>query len=225
MLKKLLTGALIAGVASGVIAAALQFAFVIPYILEGELYETGARVHFGAGSPQSPSGAPGLGNDWSRHLMTVTFDVVSYTAYALILSGFMALAIRQGHKVDARRGIVWGVAGFVAVQLAPAIGLPPELPGTIAPEVLPRQIWWSGTIVVTALALWLIAFVPQVWAIGAAIVLLLVPHVIGAPHLDTYYGVAAPELAAHFATRSLGFAAVGWVVLGTIAGHFVGQDD
>ena len=127
MLKKLLTGALIAGVASGVIAAALQFAFVIPYILEGELYETGARVHFGAGSPQSPSGAPGLGNDWSRHLMTVTFDVVSYTAYALILLAAMSLGEERGAVIDGRWGILWGVAGFVAFHLAPGFSLAPEV--------------------------------------------------------------------------------------------------
>ncbi|MEC7765231.1 MAG: CbtA family protein [Pseudomonadota bacterium] len=225
MLKKLLTGALIAGVASGVIAAALQFAFVIPMLLEGELYETGARIHFGAGSPQSPAGSPGLGDDWGRHLMTVTFNVVTYTAYGLILTGLMALAIRQGHVLNARRGIIWGLAGFIAVQLAPALGQPPELPGTITAEVGARQLWWSCTILATAVGLWLIAFVPQVWAVALAVVLMLVPQVIGAPQLDTYYGSAAPELAAHFATSSLGFAAVGWVLLGTIAGYFAGQDD
>ncbi|MZR13585.1 hypothetical protein GQE99_11215 [Maritimibacter sp. DP07] len=224
MLKNLLTGALVAGVASGLVAAALQFAFVIPLILEGELYETGARIHFGASSPQSPAGSPGLGGDWSRHLMTVTFDVVSYTAYALILTGLMALAMRQGHGVDARRGAVWGLAGFLAVQLAPAIGLPPELPGTIAGEVGPRQAWWTFAILATAVALWLFAFVPRAWAIGLGVILVLAPHVIGAPHLDTYFGVAAPELAAEFATRSLGFAAMGWVVLGTIAGAMLGRE-
>lgn len=225
MLKKLLTGALIAGVASGLVAAALQFMFVIPLILEGELYETGARIHFGAGSPQSPSGSPPLGNEWSRHLMTITFDVVSYTAYALILTGLMALAVRQGHAVNARRGAVWGLAGFIAVQLAPAIGLPPELPGTVAAEVLPRQIWWSATIVATGVGLWLIAFGPALWAVLVGAALILAPHIAGAPHLDTYFGVAAPELAAAFASRSLGFAAVGWALLGAVAGHFAGQED
>lgn len=223
MLKHLLTGALIAGAAAGLIAAALQFAFVIPLVLEGELYETGARVHFGASSPQSPAGAPGLGTDWGRHLMTVAFDVVSYTAYGLILTGLMAVAALRGHTVDARTGAVWGMAGFVAVQLAPAIGLPPELPGTIAAEVLPRQIWWSGTILATAAGLWLLAFGKGWGALGAGIVLLLAPHIIGAPHLDTYFGVAAPELAAEFAARSLGFAAAGWVILGALAGHFYGR--
>lgn len=224
MLKNLLTGALVAGVAAGLVSAALQFSFVIPLILEGELYETGARIHFGAGSPQSPAGTPGLGTDWGRHLMTVTFDVISYTAYALILTGLMALAMRQGHAVGARRGAVWGLAGFLAVQLAPAVGLPPELPGTIAGEVGPRQAWWSFAILSTAGALWLFAFVPKVWAVAVGVVLVLLPHIIGAPHLDTYFGVAAPELAAEFATRSLGFAAIGWTVLGTIAGAMMVRD-
>lgn len=224
MLKHYLSGALIAGVASGLVAAALQFTFVIPLILEGELYESGARLHFGSGTPQSPAGSPPLGTDWFRHMMTITFDVISYTAYALLLTGLMALAARSGHAVNARRGAIWGFAGFVAVQLAPALGLPPELPGTIAPEVLPRQIWWSGTILATAGALWLFAFGRGWQALVIGAVLLLAPHLIGAPHLDTYYGLAAPELAAHFATSSLGFAAISWGVLGTVAGYFAGQE-
>ncbi len=46
MNQKLLTSAVFAGVAAGLIAALLQFVFVIPALLEGELFETGARVHW-----------------------------------------------------------------------------------------------------------------------------------------------------------------------------------
>ena len=57
MPMKLLTSAVFAGVAAGLIAALLQFTFVAPSLLEGELYESGAKVHFALdGSPQSPRG-------------------------------------------------------------------------------------------------------------------------------------------------------------------------
>jgi cobalt transporter subunit CbtA len=213
MLKPMLASALFAGVITGVFAAVLQFGFVIPLLLEGELYEAGMRLHFSAtGTPQSDAGAPGLGTDWGRHLMTLTFNVITFTAYGLVMVALMALARMQGFAVTARLGLIWGLSGFIAVQLAPALGLPPELPGTITPEVGPRQIWWSATILATAGGIGLIAFGRGLVPALAGVVLLLAPHLVGAPHLDTYFGIAPPELSAHFATRSLGAGAAGWAL-------------
>ena len=50
----------------------------------------------------------------------------------------------------------------------------------------------------------------------AGIILMAIPHLLGAPHLDTFFGVAPPELAAEFAALSLGAAAAGWVMLGYV---------
>jgi len=223
MTRHLLTSGLFAGLAAGLIAALLQFWLVTPLLLEGELYESGTRIHFAASltAPvQSPAGpAEGLTQDLSRHVMTAGFDVVAYTAFALILLAGMALSERYGNPLNVRSGIVWGLCGFIAMHLAPAIGLAPELPGSVGAEVEVRQIWWIGTVIITALGLGLIAFgnglLPFVGIAG-----LVLPHFIGAPHLDTYFGIAPPELAAEFASRSLGVAAASWVVLGSLAAYF-----
>ncbi|HBZ44776.1 MAG TPA: hypothetical protein DEO85_12110 [Maritimibacter sp.] len=221
MLKNLASSAVLAGVLTCLIASALQFAFVIPLVLEGELYETGARIHFPVdGSPQSDAGAPALGTDWGRHMMTVGFNFVSFTAYGMILVAAMAFAALKGVELTPRKGLLWGMAGFIVVQLAPALGLPPELPGTIGAEILPRQIWWAGTILASAVGLGLIAFGQGALLAVVGALLMLLPHAIGAPHLDTYFGVSAPELSAEFATRSLGVAAAGWVLLGFFSALF-----
>lgn len=220
MTRNLVSSALLAGVAAGLIAALLQFAFVIPSLLEGELYETGARVHFATdGSTQSEKGAPSLGGEMSRHAMTVGFNIITYAGYGLLLLAAMIFAEEKGTRLTPRSGLIWGVAGFVAVQLAPAIGLPPELPGTPAAEVTPRQIWWFATIIATAAGLALIAF-GKGWTALLSVPLLLAPHIIGAPHLDTYWGVAPPELSAHFVTLSLGTALAGWSLLGFFCAWF-----
>ena len=226
MNQKVLTSAVFAGVAAGLIAALLQFIFVIPALLEGELFETGARVHFGAdGSPESDRGAPGLGGEWGRHLMTVGFNIVTYVGFGFLLIAAMAFAELRGlTRITARQGLIWGLAGFIAIQLAPAIGLPPELPGTPAAEIGPRQAWWLGTLVASALGLWIIAFGKGVVALGG-VVLLLIPQVIGAPHLEAYYGVSPPELSAEFATLSLGTAAAGWTTLGFLLAWFWTRED
>jgi cobalt transporter subunit CbtA len=224
MTKNLFTSALFAGLAAGLVAALLQFWLVIPLLLEGELYEIGVRVHFAAGldAPvQSPAGpAEGLVQDKTRHLMTAGFSVVAYTAFALLLVAGIALAEKYGHDVSARKGIIWGLCGFITLQLAPAIGLPPELPGTIAAEVGLRQAWWIGTVISTAVGLGLIAFGPTLWFAVIGAFLLALPHSIGAPQLDTYFGIAPPELSAHFVTRSLGVSAVSWAILGSVVGYF-----
>ena len=228
MTKNLFTSALFAGLAAGLVATMLQFWLVIPLVLEGELYEEGVRVHFSANldAPvQSPAGpAMGLVQDTSRHLKTSVFSVVSYTAFALILVAGMAFAERGGHRITPRQGLIWGFAGFITLQLAPAIGLPPELPGTIAAEVEPRQIWWLATAIATAIGLGLIAFGTNVFFAIVGVFLLALPHLIGAPHLDTYFGIAPPELSANFATRSLGVSAASWAVLGFVAAYFWTRD-
>lgn len=220
MTRNLLTSAVFAGIAAGLFAALLQFVFVIPLLLEGELYETGQRLHFATnGSPQSDRGAPGIGTDMSRHGMTVAFNMVTYVGYGLILLALMTFAERRGYAADARTGLVWGLAGFLAIQLAPALGLPPELPGTPAAQVAPRQVWWAATILCSGAGLGLITFARGLLPL-AGVALLALPHIIGAPHLDTYWGTAPPELAAHFVTLSLGVAAAGWASLGFLCGWF-----
>lgn len=226
MSQKLLTGAVFAGIAAGLIAAALQFYFVIPTLLEGELFESGARVHFSAsGSPQSDRGAPSLGGEWGRHLMTVGFNIVTYVGFAFLMLASMALTEMKGFTtITARSGIIWGLCGFIAIQLAPAIGLPPVLPGTIGAAVEARQAWWLGTLVSSGLGLWMIAFVRGPVAL-IGVLLLAAPQFIGSPKLDAYWGVAPPELAAQFVTYSLGAAAVGWTCLGFFAAWFWTRDD
>lgn len=224
MFRKILTSAVFAGVAVGAVAAVLQFWLVTPLLLEGELYESGAQVHFATdGSTQSEATSQDLLAEPARHLMTAGFNMVAFTGFALLLVVGFALAERAGHGVSPKTGLVWGLCGFLAIQLAPAIGLPPELPGTIAAEVEVRQAWWIATILCSIGGLAAIAFGPSVVTTIAGFALLALPHAIGAPHLDTYFGVAPPELSAHFATRSLGASAVAWVLLGYIAALFWSQ--
>ena len=222
MFTRIVTSAVFAGVLVGCLAALIQFLFVTPLLLEGELYESGAKIHFASdGSTQSAAGAAfSLFEEPARHLMTIGFNMVAFTGFALLLVAAFALYERSGGALSARQGLLWGLAGFVAVQLAPALGMPPELPGTIRAEVELRQIWWFGTILATGAGLALIAFGGTLLAglFGAG--LMLIPHLVGAPQLDTYFGVAPPELSAQFATRSLGVSAVSWSLLGLIAATF-----
>ena len=245
MLKKLLTSALLAGFGAGALVALLQIFIAVPVILEAELYESGIEVHYAgvvqavepdhndehdaearaneaarnAGEPVQAETAPG-GFDWSRNIQTFLSTELSYIGYGLLLIAGMAFAARSGTVITARSGIIWGVAGFVAFNLSPGMGLPPELPGAMAAPLELRQIWWIGTVLATIAGLVAIGFGKNWSHWGLGIVLLALPHLIGAPLPDGYGGVVPPELAGEFVGMTLAISAIGWATLGLLGGHF-----
>jgi cobalt transporter subunit CbtA len=243
MIQRMLAGGLIAGFAAGLLGALLHFAFVQELILLGEEYETGAMVHF-AGVSDAPDaashdhsddhGAEDAAHDQgaddgadfalSRNAWTVLFTGLIYAGYGLLLVAGFALAEHFGRRVRAEDGILWGIGGFVAVQLAPAMGLAPELPGTIAADLGARQVWWWGTFLATGTGLGLLAYGRNLvtWVVAGA--LLAAPHVIGAPELDEFFGTAPPEVSAAFSARVLGVGLVVWTVMGWLAGRIWARD-
>lgn len=228
MFKQIFASALFAGIAAGLLSALLQFWLVTPVLLEGEEYETGAKSHFAGvliveGEDPAPveietETPPTFGENAARHGMTVAVNVIVFTGFAFILVAAMATAATSGHAVTAKSGMIWGVAGFIAIQLAPAAGLFPELPGTPGADIFLRQLWWITTVVATVVGLALIAFGDRAYwmVLGAAFI--AAPHVIGAPHLEFYAGVAPPELSALFVSRSLAVACASWAIMGGVAG-------
>lgn len=225
MIQKMLASALFAGVAAGLLAALLHFAFVQKSILLAEEYESGSLTHFQGAAPAGHDhgshdhGAAGEEpSEFQRNALTGLFSILIYSAYALILVAGFGLAMAWGRRIGAREGLLWGIAGFAAFQLAPALGLAPELPGTAAAELTTRQVWWWGTVLSTATGIALLAYGRGVVFALLGLALLAAPHLIGAPHLQGFAGVAPPELAATFAARVLGVGLVVWAVLGWTAG-------
>lgn len=217
MFSRIAVSALIAGFGAGLFAALLQFTFVQPVLLHAELFENGTLTHFGATASAAQVAHTG-GTDLVRDGLSVLFSALIYVGYAFILLSVMALAEERGAPITPRAGLIWGVAGFITVQLAPAFGLAPELPGMAAADVTARQIWWFATAGATGGALWLIAF-GRNWAMwGTAVILLAAPHLIGAPAPDTFTGPAPPEIASAFAARALGTGLAVWVMLGLLEG-------
>jgi cobalt transporter subunit CbtA len=231
MIQRMLISALLAGAIAGLFAALLHFAFVQNFILVGERYESGVATHFATtgattadhdhaahdhGTPDLTGAPLGLGRDG----LTVAFAALLYVGYGLVLVAGFALAETMGHRITPAASLLWGVGGFAAVQLAPAMGLSPVLPGTLAADLTARQIWWAGTVAATALGLGALAYGRGPLALALAGLLLARPHLIGAPLPDGYYGAAPPEVAAAFAARSLGTGLAVWALLGWLAGRF-----
>lgn len=218
MFSRILTTAVLAGAGAGLVAALLHLVFLQPVLLQAELYESGALSRPGAdGSVSAFRNLHGF--QPLRDGLTAVFTMLLYGGYALVAVALMSLASARGAVIDARRGILWGLAGFVAAQFAPGFSLAPEVPGAAAADLPVRQIWWMGTVAASAVALWLIAFGTTWIARGAAILLLLAPHLIGAPRPEVMIGPAPTEVGALFAARAFGVGMAAWVVLGSLAGH------
>lgn len=218
MLTRLLVSGLFAGAAAGLIAALLQLIFVQPVLLHAELYESGELVHFGTEAVSAQQELGGI--DPLRDGLSVIFTMLTYTGYAFILLAGMAIAEMRGAVITGRNGLLWGVAGFVAFHFAPGFSLAPEVPGVAAADVFALQIWWWATVLTAGAGLWLIAFGRNWMAWGAAAMLLLAPHVIGAPEPDTFTGPVPTEIGAMFASRAFGVGMAAWLLLGCFAGFF-----
>jgi cobalt transporter subunit CbtA len=243
MFRRIFAAALGAGIGVGIAVALLQQVTLVPMILTAEIYESGAAAAHKHTQLLSPSSAgrsivaeaaallpavitpaeahdtaalqaEGDNSPW-RPVLTWVATTLTSVGFALLLAGAFAVS---GRNVDMREGLLWGLGGFAAFALAPAFGLPPELPGSVAADLLSRQIWWIGTAAATLTGLGFMVFVRASWAVPLALALLMAPHVIGAPHPHDGAGVVPPELAASFAARSLGVNAVFWALLGLATG-------
>lgn len=243
MISRIFGCALGAGCAAGLALAFLQALFTAPIILQAEIYETaaasvllqqaaapandvgvwlvhGGEVHENAGSASGVLGT--LAGEWApadgaeRTFLTSLTSVLIGFGFALLLLPAMLLG---GREINATSGLLWGLGGFAAVALAPALGLAPELPGSAAADLSDRQGWWIATAIATAAGLRLVTAgrVPLFKLAGVA--LIFAPQVVGAPHPGEYTSTAPAELASQFAAASLACAAVFWTVLGSGLGY------
>lgn len=213
--------ALLAGALAGVLVFAGHMWKTTPLIIHAENFEVAAvapdqgeshvhsRDHGGGWAPDG---------DYERHAFTLLSDVITAIGFAFALIGAMVLS---GRRVGWRRGMIWGLCGYAAFYLAPAFGLSPELPGMAAAELTARQAWWLATAAASAVALALLFFADApLWKVAAAL-LLLVPHVIGAPHPPIEAGGVPAELAAQFAVATLVVTGLFWLALGGLSGYFL----
>lgn len=204
--RRIVLAALCAGVAAGIVLTAVQAIKVLPLIAAAESFETG-----GHGAHDDNHGHAG-GEGARRLVLTALVNVLAGCAFALLLTAGLSLA----PPADWRLGFAWGVAGFAAFSLAPAAGLPPQLPGSLSAALEARQLWWAGCAAATAGGLASIVFGPALWGRVAGATLILLPHAAGAPRpgSDIAGGALPAELAASFVGASLAANFVFWLTVG-----------
>jgi len=237
MINRVLAVSLLAGLLAGLIVAALQHVTTTPLILKAETYEAALRAVAPSHAAFSDHGsfvseakivlahggdAHGDHDAWApqdglhRTLFTSLVTIATAIGFAALLLGGM---IAANDTIDERRALIWAACGFLAFGLVPAIGLAPELPGAAAAALESRQIWWIFTALITAGAIFVFLRMETPWLRALAVLAVLVPHVVGAPHPSAPESKVPAEVAAHFAALSLAVQAALWLITGFAVGR------
>lgn len=233
-LRSIVFAATLAGIVAGGAVSAIQLFGTSPLILKAEVYEKSEPTVQSNLSTQ-PSVDVHDHSDMSAHehgdsawepedgaeriAFTVVANILTAIGYSLVLTALISL---RGKPVTAREGILWGLAGFASVMLAPMLGLPPELPGMPAGPLEARQLWWFGTAIATAAGVGLASFQRKPWAVLLAIVLIMAPHIVGAPPAPAEGHALAPEsLERQFVFAAVLTSLAFWLMVGPLSGVFL----
>ena len=238
--RAIVFASVISGFVVGLLVTVVQQFGTVPLILKAEVFEKAAETHqhdapataqpaaaghdhadhdhaahdHGAGD-HDHGGAWEPRDGFERNAYTAAANVLTAIGFALLLAGFFAMRSgATGASVSWHEGLLWGLAGFAVFTLAPGLGLPPELPGVPSAPLLSRQIWWLAAVLATAGGLALIAFRRTVPAAISGVILLTLPHLIGAPDLANIETKVPSSLSHQFVTAVTVTSLVFWTLLG-----------
>jgi cobalt transporter subunit CbtA len=234
--RSIVFASVIAGFIVGLVVTVAQQFGTVPLILKAEVFEKAAGTHqhdAPAAAQAAAAGHDHASHDhadhdhgaeaweprdgFERNAYTAVANILTGIGFALLLAGFFAVrSSATGTSVSWHEGLLWGLAGFAVFTIAPGLGLPPELPGVPAAPLLSRQIWWLAAVLATAGGLALIVFRRSVPAAIAGVILLTLPHLIGAPELANI-GTNVPSSLMHqFVTAVTVTSLVFWSLLGSL---------
>jgi cobalt transporter subunit CbtA len=227
--RAIVFSSVIAGLIVGAIVTVIQQFGTVPLILKAEAfekaaehrgYEAAAAASQGAVAEHSHPEHEHATEAWEprdgleRNAYTAAANVLTAIGFALLLAAIFALRSgNTGNSVSWHEGLMWGLAGFAVFTIAPGLGLPPELPGVPAAPLLSRQIWWVLAAAATAGGLGLIFFRRSVPASLVGLILIVLPHAIGAPELEHIETNVPTSLSHQFAVAVTLTSLIFWFML------------
>lgn len=230
MLIRYLLATLAAGLLAGLLVTPAMYLKTVPLIIQAETYEDvgGGHSHGDAEAvaphdhavPAVNGGEEEAGAElpFGRLGNTLLANLVAGAGFALLLGG---VALLLGHRITPKNGILWGMAGFFAIAFLPALGLSPELPAMPAADLAERQLWWLSTVVLSGVGIYLLILRGEVVSKILGLVLIVAPHLYGAPHPEDISSPIPSLLASQYAVASLATNLFMWAVIGLALGWFI----
>jgi len=227
MFRNLFFAAVLAALCAGLVTSAFQAWRVTPLIFAAEAYEGAGEDHHHeeAAGDATAAAVPAHAHDEDEWAPQDGFERTAYTIFAnlLMAAGYAliigAVSVMFNIPITFANGLLWGLGGFAAFTLAPALGLPPGMPGMPVAETLPRQLWWAGAAISTGAALVLVAKFRAPWAMAVAVALIILPHLIQAPVAPDDPTGVPPRMTAEFVSAVIFNGALFWVALGLAFGR------
>lgn len=228
MFRNLFFAALVAAICACLATSAFQAWRVTPLIFAAEAYEGGEEEHghhdHGEADAATAVEAHSHGEDeWApqdgfeRTAYTVLSNFLMAAGYALILG---AVSVLFNLPITFANSLYWAAGGFAAFTLAPALGLPPGMPGMPVADTFARQIWWFTAAISTGAGFIVLAKFRTAWALALAVALVILPQVIPAPVAPNDPTGVPPRLTAEFVATVLYNGAIFWVALALAFGRF-----
>ena len=229
MLIRYLLATLAAGLLAGLLVTPAMYLKTVPLIIQAETYEDagGGHSHAAEAEPHDHAAAAAVASEgeeagaelpFGRLGNTILANLVAGAGFALLLGG---VALLLGRRITPQNGIFWGMAGFFAIAFLPALGLSPELPAMPAADLAQRQLWWLSTVVLSGIGIYLLVLRGEMISRILGLVLIIVPHLYGAPHPEDISSPIPSLLASQYAVASLATNLFMWVVIGLALGWFI----
>jgi len=188
--RRIILSAIFVGIIAGCVLSVFQTFSVSPIIFAAETFEIAEPEIADNHHDHGHDGHHHDHNAWApedgaeRTSFSIMANILASIGFASILLALMSQFQLQGFtQLNLLKGAAWGVAGFIAFFVIPAIGLPPEIPGVEAAALENRQGWWLLAVVSSIIGLGVLAFTPIKYKVVGLVVLSL-PFVIRAPHID-----------------------------------------
>ena len=182
---RIIYSAVLLGMAAGLLLSLMQVLTVDPIIFEAETFEISeaesAMVPEGHENHDHNHESWGPADGTERTVYTILSNMSAGIGFAAILLAMMSqFWLPKQRIISPLQSLLWGVAGFATLYLAPGIGLPPEIPGLQAAPVEQRQIWWVLTASCVGIGLSLLAWARAKQKL-TGLIFLATPYLIGAP--------------------------------------------
>ena len=209
MFRSLILGACVVGVITGLLLTAVQSVGVTPTLLAAEQFEnseaSAADTHaeHGHAHPEGESaGGHHHAGGWApedgveRWLYTALSNVLAAIGFSAVMLVLMTqLYVRDRLQLTPAQGLFLGVCGYVVVFVAPAIGLPPEIPGSSSPALMSRQLWWTFAVLAVAVGLGVLLLARH-WKKLLGLPLLILPYAFVPVHVGPLFENSNPSVVA-----------------------------
>lgn len=235
MIRQIFLTALLTGVLAGFILTSLQSVKVIPLILAAEKYEDGKLITYSSHSKKASHKEVSSHNHGEEKVVLEEHsheeeawgpkDGLERLFYTFIANTFLAsgwsfllcVVYMYVNNINILKGVTAGIVGYLTFFALPSIGLSPELPGTLASALEHRQIWWIASVLCSAIGFAILFFSRNRIYQICALILVLLPHLIGAPVPDIHGGTAPLEMFNTFVNATFITNGIFWIILGAIS--------